>query len=243
MRFVLRLTVALMLCSAAFASSAIAAPAIDIAVTGDVVHAAPGTAVLVTATIANLDSQVVFLNGITSGVTPDFAQDDAFDAFASLGPDSLGPGEIWEGPILQLRIAPTAPLGVSAFDLSITGGASRYDAGVVGLTYFAIDDTSGFVGVPASTRLGARLRASPNPFDRSVGIDFTAPTPGRYEVAVFDVTGRRLTLLHSGEVTQGPHRWTWDGHLDAGGTASPGVFYVRVNDGRRILRTKVLKLD
>jgi len=237
------LAFAALLTSAYLVTACEATAAVDIAVTGDIVHAARGTVVLVGATITNLDTQVVYLNGITSGVTPGYAQDDAFDSFASLRPDSLGPGEIWEGPVLELRISPTAPLAVTIFDVTLTGGASPYAADVIGTTYFAVDDSSALTGVAGGSRPEVGLRTSPNPFVRTVGVDFTAPTAGRYEVAVFDVSGRRVALLHSGELAQGLHNLAWDGRRDAGGSAATGVFFVRVTDGHRTLKTKVLKLD
>jgi hypothetical protein len=238
-----RLLSALLVCAATLRASRGAFAAVDITVTGDLVHAAPGSAVLMTATITNLGTSVVCLNGITSAVPATFAQDDAFDAFTSLRPDSLGPGEAWEGPVLQLRVAPTAAIGVSVFDLSLTGGPQPYAAGVVGTTYFAVEDSSGITGVVDGAATVAALRASPNPFTREAGIDFSAPSPGDYDIAVFDIIGRHVATLHSGPLTAGVHHMSWDGRSDGRAVATSGVFFIRASSGDRVLKTKVLKLQ
>jgi hypothetical protein len=235
-----RLAIALCACFA-WAGGA-AAAAIDVAVTGDVVHAARGTTQTVTATLTNLGPQVVYLDGITSGVTSDFAGGDLFDSFAATRPDSLGPGESWEGPVLQITVSPNAPLGIQTFDLSLTGGDNPYANDALGFTFFAIDDSTGIVSVPDDRRTGVTFDASPNPFQRVLRIDFVAPETGRYDVAVFDVSGRRVAQLHSGELKAGSYHMTWDSRAtDA--KAANGVFFVRVTHGDRMLKTKVLKLE
>lgn len=217
------------------------AAVLDIAVEGDVVHVVRGEAHIVNATITNLDTKAVFINGITSGVTPDYATTSMFDSFVATKPEALGPGESWEGPLLNLTIDANAPLGPNVFDLTLTGGAHPYANDVLSVSYFAIAAAAASAGVPPSPPASDALRASPNPFRTALGIDFVAPIAGRYEVGVFDVSGRRVAQLLSSELSAGPHHVAWNGQPSTG--SASGVFFVRVAHADRVLKTKVLRLE
>ncbi|MFN8588146.1 MAG: family 16 glycosylhydrolase [Candidatus Eisenbacteria bacterium] len=70
--------------------------------------------------------------------------------------------------------------------------------------------------------------AAPNPFRASTTLRFTLAKDERYSVTVHDLSGRRVRDLESGRGVAGEHRVSWDGRTDAGTTAAPGVYLVRV---------------
>lgn len=73
------------------------------------------------------------------------------------------------------------------------------------------------------------LRAWPNPFNPSTRLDFTLPAAGPARLAVYDVAGRELALLHEGPLPAGPAGFAWDGR-DAEGRALPsGVYLARLS--------------
>jgi len=217
------------------------AVALDVAVEGDVVHVLNGEIRSVTATITNLDTAVVFLNGVSSGVTPECAGDDLFDEYLATKPVSLGPGESWEGPLLQLAITAGAPPGARVFDLTFTGGSHPYAGDLLGVSYFSIDVSNAPAGVPTHPLAADGVRASPNPFRTELAIDFVAPVAGKYEVAVFDVTGRRVAVLLSSDLPAGRHHVTWK--RQPGSETANGVLFVRVASSGRVLKTKVLRVE
>ena len=235
------LTVASVLAATLLSAAPSTAASVDLAVSEDVVRVARGGTHVVSATIANLGSRPVRIGGITSGVTPEFAQADLFDAFAAWAPDSLGPGESWEGPVLTLTLAADAPAGIRVFDLVLNGGDTPYDTAEIGRTYFAVDDSTTSLGVAPPVAAGPALRASPNPFSARLGIDFVAGEAGRYDVAVYDVAGRRVAALFEGDLPAGAHHVTWNGRPDHGASTN-GVFFVRVAHRDRVLKTRVLEL-
>jgi Subtilase family/Carboxypeptidase regulatory-like domain/Secretion system C-terminal sorting domain len=78
----------------------------------------------------------------------------------------------------------------------------------------------------------------PNPFNPSTAIKIGLPEKANLSVAVFDVLGREVTRLTTGEPRQaGYHRLVWD----ATGHAS-GVYFVRVNAGPHSAVKKVMLL-
>jgi catechol 1,2-dioxygenase len=68
----------------------------------------------------------------------------------------------------------------------------------------------------------------PNPFQTSTIIRFSLARPGRVELAVYDVTGRRVRDLLTTEKGVGYHTADWDGRDNAGRAIQPGVYFCRL---------------
>jgi hypothetical protein len=90
----------------------------------------------------------------------------------------------------------------------------------------------------------ARLRCFPNPCNPRTTVQLDLPLHGarRCEVALFDLRGRRVALLHDGPLTgAGPHGFSWDGRDDQGRGVASGVYLARaVADGRPLTGKVVL---
>ena len=87
------------------------------------------------------------------------------------------------------------------------------------------------------------LTARPNPFATSTTITFDLTVSTRISVDVFDVTGRHVRHLGSGELSEGRHAMAWDGTDKSGALTEPGVFIARVSgdgirDAIRIVRAR-----
>jgi photosystem II stability/assembly factor-like uncharacterized protein len=87
------------------------------------------------------------------------------------------------------------------------------------------------LGVPRELQLSAY----PNPFNGSASIEFSLPEPGRAELAVFDVCGRRTATLMNGVQPSGRGRTTWSAMEQPSGT-----YFLRLNAGGRIRIEKIL---
>jgi hypothetical protein len=76
------------------------------------------------------------------------------------------------------------------------------------------------------------LSAQPNPFNPKTTLRFALAAPASVELAICDVSGRRLRTLFKGALPAGEQRFTWDGR-DAAGRALPsGVYLARLaNEG------------
>jgi len=71
--------------------------------------------------------------------------------------------------------------------------------------------------------------AAPNPFNPSTTISFELPGPAGVTLDIFDVRGRRISSLISGQdFSSGTHTVTWRGEDQRGGVAPAGVYYVRM---------------
>ncbi|MBP2681257.1 MAG: protein up-regulated by thyroid hormone-putative PQQ-dependent glucose dehydrogenase [Candidatus Krumholzibacteriota bacterium] len=94
---------------------------------------------------------------------------------------------------------------------------------------------TGIRDLPGTVRLGAIVRSIPNPFNPETRILFTLREAGLAEIAVFDVTGRRVRLLLRRPFEPGPHEIIWDGRDDHGVETPSGVYFCRLMvDGRAV---------
>ncbi len=89
--------------------------------------------------------------------------------------------------------------------------------------------------VPPAELPAPRLlsRNHPNPFNPDTGFSVTLAAPGWARLEVLDLGGRRLALLHEGELAAGEHRFHWDGRDAAGRPLGSGLYLCRLRaDGR-----------
>ncbi len=77
----------------------------------------------------------------------------------------------------------------------------------------------------------------PNPFNPSAEITFTLAGSGPVDLAVFDLTGRRVRTLLSGHLDGGEQRVRWDGKDEGGRMAAAGSYLISLTAaGERVTR-------
>jgi hypothetical protein len=80
----------------------------------------------------------------------------------------------------------------------------------------------------------------PNPFRHKTRIVLSLPSGAKADVAVYDILGRKVLDLASGE---GPTaEFTWDGTNSDGNTLPPGIYFVRFRSGDLTFTRKVMFL-
>ncbi len=71
---------------------------------------------------------------------------------------------------------------------------------------------------------------APNPFNPSTEISFALPRAGDVNLAVFDLAGRRVRNLLSGQHAGGRHVVRWNGRNDAGDQLASGIYLYQLYD-------------
>lgn len=87
---------------------------------------------------------------------------------------------------------------------------------------------------PATVRTFA-LSAFPNPFNPNTTISFTLPQTGKAKLAVYDILGREVKLLHEGMMEAGEHTVAFDGSVIAS-----GIYFARLESGNTVKTHKIL---
>jgi hypothetical protein len=82
----------------------------------------------------------------------------------------------------------------------------------------------------------------PNPFNPTTRIGYSLDRAARVTLTIHDVSGRSVRMLVDRSMTPGTYEEEWDGR-DAGGRAAPsGVYFYRLEAGKRVLTRKMLLL-
>ncbi|RMI09492.1 MAG: T9SS C-terminal target domain-containing protein [Calditrichaeota bacterium] len=82
----------------------------------------------------------------------------------------------------------------------------------------------------------------PNPFNPSTTIAFSLPHASRITLQVFDITGRKIRTLMSGQLPAGTHQVEWDGRDDAGQLVGSGVYFYQLQTGEGFTQVKRMVL-
>ncbi len=84
------------------------------------------------------------------------------------------------------------------------------------------------------------LAAFPTPFRTQTSIQFSLPVSQKVQVAVYDMSGRRVCTLLEGTKAAGSHEVSWNGRTDSGDSSSAGVYFIKLSTGNNELIQKVV---
>jgi len=83
--------------------------------------------------------------------------------------------------------------------------------------------------------------AYPNPFTADTHIEFTLQQAQSAAVGIFDVKGRRVASLATGQYAAGVHTVDWNGRNDAGQVMPTGIYFAQLHAGeQRSVRKLIL---
>jgi hypothetical protein len=125
------------------------------------------------------------------------------------------------------------------------------DEGDGSLVEAAVDDILLDVSFPILTAvddeavLPARLGLVgnyPNPFNPQTSILFDLPHQADVELAIYDVTGRRVVTLVQGKVAAGRHEAVWYGRDSGGHPVASGLYFSRLVSEGEVLTRKMMLL-
>jgi hypothetical protein len=80
---------------------------------------------------------------------------------------------------------------------------------------------------------------SPNPFSPETWISYTIARDTHVEMKVYDIKGRLVRTLMSGDAPAGKHRATWDGRDSEGRPAATGIYLYRLETPERSISRKM----
>lgn len=92
-------------------------------------------------------------------------------------------------------------------------------------------------GLPSSFALS---NAWPNPFNAFTRVNLTLDAGADVELTVYDVLGRNVATLHSGNLTAGSHNFTWNGLSDERQPVATGVYIIKARSDNLHAQQKVV---
>ena len=85
-----------------------------------------------------------------------------------------------------------------------------------------------------------RLRVHPNPFVKQTRIDYALPKQTSVEIVIYDVSGRKVTILASEIQQPGYYSMVWNGTDDKDRKVASGVYFIRFEADEFKTQDKVL---
>lgn len=85
--------------------------------------------------------------------------------------------------------------------------------------------------------------AYPNPFQASSEVHFTLPEASDVSIRVHSITGRVVASSSMGAQEGGHHMWKWDGMNLNGSPVVGGVYFVTVQAGEHMYKTKLTRTN
>jgi len=154
-----------------------------------------------------------------------------------------GPGEGDDWSVLVSRHAPLAAGESRTLAWAVVHGATLAELGHNAETAVSLyaPIAGGEPNIPAPA---ARLDQNrPNPFNPLTRIDFVLEAPGPVDLAVYDLSGRRVRTLVQGHRGEGAYSAQWDGLDDSGAPQPSGTYVYRLhaNGGRSSRKMILLK--
>jgi hypothetical protein len=92
-------------------------------------------------------------------------------------------------------------------------------------------------GTPAATALRSIY---PNPFNPMTRVQFELSARARVELAIFDIAGRRVSVLVDREMDAGRYEVVWNGRTTSGRPAASGVYVCRFRAGAVVETRKMV---
>jgi hypothetical protein len=134
----------------------------------------------------------------------------------------------------QLIDSPTGNHSLAASIAEKINSGQRLNSGVIPLTtptiQYARQDHRAF-------------RVTPNPTAGPRIFEFSLPSSAVVELAIFDISGRRLATVHDGRLSAGPHRIRWMPGESFGSALPRGIYYARLRAGDQEHRLTLVQLS
>ncbi len=125
----------------------------------------------------------------------------------------------WQRYHLEIDIIPE--LEGQLLQIGFMNTATNYESS--GIFYDNLDFQLAVTDVPAIA--GVELSQNhPNPFNPSTRIEFALDDAGWTDLSIYDLAGRRVAVLHAGDLPAGDHHVTWNGKSDNGAAVAAGQY-------------------
>jgi flagellar hook assembly protein FlgD len=82
----------------------------------------------------------------------------------------------------------------------------------------------------------------PNPLTSGATFGFDLPAASRVDLAIYDLSGRRVATLASGETAAGRHVEFWNARDDRGGRVPAGIYFASFTTAGMSRTTRVVVL-
>lgn len=192
--------------------------------------------------VYRLSFDLTGFNPATAQLSARWGVDNSGDVF--LNGNDVYAGTSSYDPLFDFSITSGFIAGVNHLDFAVYnypwGGANPTGLRVE----FLSSSATAVAGVSPGTEGDALAFAPPSPNPGSGRTHFagTLPTAGRVRLRIVDVAGRTVRTIADRDAPGGAYSADWDGALDTGGAAAPGLYFARLEFGGNVLSRRVVRV-
>lgn len=130
---------------------------------------------------------------------------------------------------------------ITVFDLYLHAPTRILTAATFGRSMYTIplpvaEGTDPVINSPVS------IKAFPNPFSNRLQLTFNTGGTLTGELAVYDLAGKKVQVIHHGYFVAGENRFTWQGNDDSGNPCATGIYLVRLTSENSVSAIRVQKI-
>lgn len=128
-------------------------------------------------------------------------------------------------------------VGDSSMEM-ILGGRN----GLVSCLSGGYDTTTTPVAIPQAEdlQLNDVLNVFPNPMEEQLTVQFILQEDSKVRIELFDLSGRRLSLIEDSRYLRGIHSVHWDGQLYGGKQITSGIYFLQADIGETTMSVKIV---
>ncbi len=135
------------------------------------------------------------------------------------------------------------PQQVSFIGISTAGGdACSTGTGCINQIETGPEAGDGTIVLAGPMRIGLN-EVFPNPFTGETTIRYAVSRPQRVQVVVYDIAGRRVSVLRDAPADPGVSSIRWNGRDSAGSRVGSGVYFVRMQSEETTEARKIIRLS
>lgn len=142
-------------------------------------------------------------------------------------------GQTWE---VYGEGLPHAPV----FDMVLHNPTRKLIAATFGRSMYRIDLPVS-TGINTETMVQSPIAAYPNPFDTRINLTIGFDQSCSGELSVYNMTGRKIKVIHHGIFQSGENRFSWSGNDEENGNVIPGLYLIRLETGNTARTLRILK--
>jgi hypothetical protein len=83
----------------------------------------------------------------------------------------------------------------------------------------------------------------PNPFSATMIVNYMVPKEGKTTVRIYDLKGNLVKELVSETLSSGEYLTEWDGKGENGASVPAGNYFLRIQQGDKIISKQLVKID
>ena len=129
---------------------------------------------------------------------------------------------------LPIALSGAAAAGVGDTIYIFGGFSEDNDEALASLYYLVTSPTAVLGDTPDVPNSDLLISGYPNPFNGRINFRLNIPATDQYQLNIFDIQGKLIAPVYSGQLRRGEHTFSWNAHSGISGNVASGLYFLIV---------------